>query len=133
MLGTALLLQVLAAGIAAGTQVVLQPPPPLASLASPEYNSFLDDVRRNASIPGVSVAVVRLGQDKEPVVQLATSGRKTEDGDGHDLTVDVRRMSCIAILVAQPYYIDPLRTRIMLKSFPRDVSGYSHGRLCARA
>ena len=91
---SAFLLALIAAEGAVATQVPLQPPPltplHLTSLASPEYTSFLEDIRKNASIPGLSVGVVRLGEDGEPVVQLASSGRKTEDGNGHDLTVDVR-------------------------------------------
>ena len=61
------------------------------SLLSPSFISFVDEIRKNGSIPGISIGVVRLGEDKEPVVQLAASGRKTEEGNGHDLTPDVRR------------------------------------------
>ena len=68
-----------------------------SSTFSAQFDSFVDEIRRNASIPGISIGVVRLGEDKEPVVQLGSWGRKTEDGDGHDLTGDVR--SCIRMSV----------------------------------
>ncbi|KAM5537319.1 hypothetical protein V8D89_009049 [Ganoderma adspersum] len=58
------------------------------SLLSAPFLSFVDEIRQNGSIPGISIGVVRLGEDKEPFVQLAASGRKTEEGNGHDLTGD---------------------------------------------
>ncbi|PIL26205.1 hypothetical protein GSI_11960 [Ganoderma sinense ZZ0214-1] len=58
------------------------------SLLSASFISFVDEIRKNGSIPGISVGVVRLGEGKEPVMQLAASGRKTEEGSGHDLTAD---------------------------------------------
>ncbi|KAH9925622.1 beta-lactamase/transpeptidase-like protein [Epithele typhae] len=72
---------------AAATQVPLQPPSPhRPSLFSSDLLSFIEEIRQNASIPGVSVGVVRLGEDKQPVHQLAASGRKLEEGNGYDLT-----------------------------------------------
>ncbi|TFK90155.1 beta-lactamase/transpeptidase-like protein [Polyporus arcularius HHB13444] len=57
-------------------------------LGSPDFIGFIEEVMRNGSIPGISLGVVRLGKDKEPIVQLGSWGRKTEDGDGHDLSPD---------------------------------------------
>ena len=61
------------------------------TLLSASFLSFVDEIRKNGSIPGISIGVVRLGEDKQPIVQLASSGRKTEGGNGHDLTPDVCR------------------------------------------
>ena len=60
-------------------------------LLPPTFAPFLDDIRKNGSIPGISIGVVRLAEGGEPLVQLITSGRKTEEGDGRDLTPDVSR------------------------------------------
>ncbi|RPD64202.1 beta-lactamase/transpeptidase-like protein [Lentinus tigrinus ALCF2SS1-7] len=57
-------------------------------VASPEFGGFIEEVMKNGSIPGISVGVVRLGEDKKPIVQLGSWGRKTEDGNGHDLSPD---------------------------------------------
>ena len=95
MLSASLLLLGVAGCAVLASQVPFQQPSSLSNgpnslLHLPGFSSFLDDIRKNASVPGISIGVVRLGADKQPVVQLATSGRKTEDGDGHDLTADVR-------------------------------------------
>ena len=36
------------------------------SLLSAPFLSFVDEIRQNGSIPGISIGVVRLGEDKEP-------------------------------------------------------------------
>ena len=59
------------------------------TLLSPQLLSYVDEIRQNGSIPGISIGVVRLGENNEPIIQLASSGRKTEAGNGHDLTTDV--------------------------------------------
>ena len=59
------------------------------TLLCPQLLSYVDEIRQNGSIPGISIGVVRLGENREAVVQLASSGRKTEAGNGHDLTTDV--------------------------------------------
>lgn len=60
------------------------------SIFSPDFRAFVEELRINASIPGISVGAVRLsGDGKTPQVELASWGRKTEEGDGHDLTPDV--------------------------------------------
>ncbi|TBU36177.1 beta-lactamase/transpeptidase-like protein [Dichomitus squalens] len=56
--------------------------------------SYVDEIRQNGTIPGISIGVVRLGENKEPIIQLASSGRKTEEGNGHDLTPDT--LFCLA-------------------------------------
>ncbi|KAI0708815.1 beta-lactamase/transpeptidase-like protein [Cerioporus squamosus] len=61
---------------------------PETYLDSPEFNGFIEEVMQNGSIPGISLGVVRLGEDNKPIVQLGSWGRKTEDGDGHDLSPD---------------------------------------------
>ncbi|OJT11117.1 hypothetical protein TRAPUB_12401 [Trametes pubescens] len=59
------------------------------SIFSPDFRAFVEELRINASIPGISVGAVRFsGDGKTPQVELASWGRKTEEGDGHDLTPD---------------------------------------------
>ncbi|KAI0351246.1 beta-lactamase/transpeptidase-like protein [Trametes cingulata] len=78
------------------TQVPLGVAPSLSEdpILSPAFHAFVDELRKNSSIPGISVGAVRLGKDKKPEVYLASWGRKTEDGDGHDLTPDT--LFCLA-------------------------------------
>ena len=78
------------AGVVTLTVAFQTPLQAATSLFSPRFSSFIDEIRRNGSIPGISVGVVRLGEDKQPIVQLGSWGQKTEGGNGHDLTVDVR-------------------------------------------
>lgn len=97
-LGTlALVFQATGAALAA-EQVPLQQPIELGatstrsdgSILSPAFHAFVDELRKNASIPGISVGVVRLaGDNTKPQVELASWGRKTEGGDPNDLTTDV--------------------------------------------
>ncbi|KAI0632695.1 beta-lactamase/transpeptidase-like protein [Trametes polyzona] len=58
------------------------------AILSPSFYSFVEELRKNKSIPGISVGAVRLAGDpgKEPRVHLLSWGRRTEDGDGNDLT-----------------------------------------------
>ena len=64
------------------------------TILSPEWYAYIEQLRQNDSIPGISVGVVQIGEDKKPGVQLASWGRKTEEGDGHDMTPDVRSLIC---------------------------------------
>ncbi|KAI0780020.1 beta-lactamase/transpeptidase-like protein [Fomes fomentarius] len=74
--------------VRAATQVFFQQPTTSDSLISPQFGSFIDEIRNNGSIPGISIGVVRLDNEQKPVAQLGSWGQKTEDGDGHDLTPD---------------------------------------------
>ena len=76
------------------------------SLLSAPFLSFVDEIRQNGSIPGISIGVVRLGEDKEPFVQLASSGRKTEEGNGHDLTGDVRCPFILLLHVSETVHLE---------------------------
>ena len=76
------------------------------SLLSAPFLSFVDEIRQNGSIPGISIGVVRLGEDKEPFVQLAASGRKTEEGNGHDLTGDVRCPFILLLHVSEAVHLE---------------------------
>ncbi|PIL26220.1 hypothetical protein GSI_11975 [Ganoderma sinense ZZ0214-1] len=58
------------------------------AIVSPEWHAYIEQLRQNDSLPGISVGVVRLGEDKKPEVQLASWGRRTEEGDGHNMTSD---------------------------------------------
>ncbi|KAJ3002538.1 hypothetical protein NUW54_g4980 [Trametes sanguinea] len=77
------------------TQIPLQQPTISHDpILSPEFLSFVDELRNNVSIPGISLGVVRLNDDKQPVTQLAAWGRKTEDADEDDLTTDASSLLC---------------------------------------
>lgn len=76
------------------------------SILSPAFHAFVDELRKNASIPGISVGVVRLRKDyTKPQVELASWGRRTEDGDANDLTTDV---SSIARRTSSPEIVQQL-------------------------
>ena len=66
------------------------------AILSPEWHAYIEQLRQDDSIPGISVGVVRFGESKEPEVQFASFGRKTEEGDGHDMTPDVRSCVCFS-------------------------------------
>ncbi len=85
-------------------------------LGSPEFNGFIEEVMRNGSIPGISLGVVRLGKDKEPIVKLGSWGRKTEDGDGHDLSPDVRIVTYCGYVVCVHPSLTPVAIRCSLYS-----------------
>ncbi|CCL99820.1 uncharacterized protein FIBRA_01844 [Fibroporia radiculosa] len=55
---------------------------------TPELSVFIESVLKNATISGISIGVVQLIDGREPVVELDSWGRQTEEGDGHDLTPD---------------------------------------------
>ncbi|KAI0655708.1 beta-lactamase/transpeptidase-like protein [Cubamyces menziesii] len=64
-------------------------------ILSTDFLTFVEELRQNTSIPGISLGVVRLaGESEEPITQFAAFGRKLEDGDGHDLTSDT--LFCLA-------------------------------------
>ncbi|KAI0363941.1 beta-lactamase/transpeptidase-like protein [Pilatotrama ljubarskyi] len=90
------LVLVAAATIAGATQVSLRVTPSASDnpILSPTFHSFVDELRKNTSIPGISIGAVRLGKDKKPQVYLASWGRNTEDGDADDLTPDT--LFCLA-------------------------------------
>ncbi|KAH9855877.1 beta-lactamase/transpeptidase-like protein [Lenzites betulinus] len=59
----------------------------LPKLITSDVSIFVERILNGSAIPGVSLGVVRLNHtDKQPVVELAAWGRRTEEGDGHDLT-----------------------------------------------
>ncbi|EIW63119.1 beta-lactamase/transpeptidase-like protein [Trametes versicolor FP-101664 SS1] len=82
------------------------------SILSPAFHAFVDEVRENASVPGISVGVVRLsGDNTKPQVELASWGRKTEDGDANDLTTDAFLATSVGLLIddfAQGRNVTPL-------------------------
>ncbi|KAI0334281.1 beta-lactamase/transpeptidase-like protein [Cubamyces sp. BRFM 1775] len=64
-------------------------------ILSANFLAFVEDLRQDMSIPGISLGVVRLADDGQPpATQFAAFGRKLEDGDGHDLTPDT--LFCLA-------------------------------------
>ncbi len=78
--------------VVSATQEVFKFDPPgfrqSNGILSPEWHAYIEQIRQNDSISGISVGVVQVGEDNNPEVQLASWGRKTEDG--HDMTPDVR-------------------------------------------
>ncbi|KAI0828035.1 beta-lactamase/transpeptidase-like protein [Trametes gibbosa] len=63
----------------------------LPEVITPVVSVFVEGVLNQSTIPGVSMSVVRLSPvDKQPVVELAAWGRRTEGGDGNDLTPDTQ-------------------------------------------
>nr|VWO99815.1 Polyketide synthase [Ganoderma boninense] len=72
---------------------------PSNAIVSPEWHAYIEQLRLNDSLPGISVGVVRFGEDKEPEVQLASWGRKTEEGDGHDMTPDAFLSTSVGLLM----------------------------------
>ncbi|KAI0645138.1 beta-lactamase/transpeptidase-like protein [Trametes meyenii] len=120
--GFQVLLTFFVSGILAAQQVLLQPPasPSETNLGDPilssKFYGFVEGVRNKASIPGISVGVVRLDDDKQPVTRLASWGRKTEDGDGHDLTPDTL------------FAIASCSKAFLATSFGLLIDDFSHGR-----
>ncbi|KAH9935178.1 beta-lactamase/transpeptidase-like protein [Epithele typhae] len=58
------------------------------TIITPAVSDFVERILHVSSIPGLSMGVVRLGEDKQPVVELATWGNRTEEDNGADLTSD---------------------------------------------
>ena len=57
---------------------------------TPELSAFIETFINVSKTPGLSLAVVHTGHNGAPPdVELGAWGRKTEDGDGHDMTPDV--------------------------------------------
>lgn len=71
-------------------QLFLTPPTAPNTLVTPQVFAFVKDVLDKATIPGLSMGIVRLrSQSRFPDVQLATWGRQTEDAEDDDMTSDV--------------------------------------------
>ncbi|KAM5537317.1 hypothetical protein V8D89_009047 [Ganoderma adspersum] len=68
-------------------------------ILSPEWHAYIEQIRQNDSIPGVSIGVVRFGKDKNSEVQLASWGRKTEEGDGHGITSNAFLSTSVGLLI----------------------------------
>ncbi|RDX43399.1 beta-lactamase/transpeptidase-like protein [Lentinus brumalis] len=56
---------------------------------TPGLSAYVKNALQTASIPGLSMGIVRLAEGRHlPAVELAAWGKQTEDGDGEDLTPD---------------------------------------------
>ena len=80
--------------IATGLQLYLatwsvQKPPSSANVITHELSQFVQEVLNSSTIPGLSLGVVRLTDDKKPVAEYAAWGRQTEESKENDLTPDV--------------------------------------------
>ena len=55
-----------------------------------ELSQYIADMLTSAEIPGISLGVVQTSSDTgNPAIELQSWGRKTDNGDGNDLTPDV--------------------------------------------
>ncbi|KAI0695190.1 beta-lactamase/transpeptidase-like protein [Cerioporus squamosus] len=67
----------------------LVPPGDRGVVITPHLSAYVKNVLETASIPGLSMGIVRLAQGtRTPVVELGAWGKQTEDSDGDDLTPD---------------------------------------------
>ncbi|KAI0752773.1 beta-lactamase/transpeptidase-like protein [Daedaleopsis nitida] len=57
-------------------------------IVTPELSASIKGVLDKASIPGLSLGLVRLGDNRQPVIELTAWGRQTEDAEEDDLTPD---------------------------------------------
>ena len=64
-------------------------------LITPQLSAFVEDVLEAASIPGLSMGVVRLDKNRSPIAEHGSWGKQTEDYDGNDLTPDVSTSDCL--------------------------------------
>ncbi|KAI8992781.1 beta-lactamase/transpeptidase-like protein [Trametes punicea] len=94
-------------------------------LLSPEFQAFVEELRSNASIPGISLGVVRLDDDKRPITQLASWGRKSEDGDGHDLTPDASALPSLPITL---FCLASCSKAFLASSLGLLMDDFAHGR-----
>ncbi|KAI0645099.1 beta-lactamase/transpeptidase-like protein [Trametes meyenii] len=53
---------------------------------TPGVSAFVQELLDRSAIPGLSLGVVRLDNDRQPTIERASWGRQTEEGDGNDLT-----------------------------------------------
>lgn len=61
---------------------------------TPEFGTYVEKVLKDAGVPGVTIGIVHSGAGDKPEFELGAWGRKTEEGDGHDLTTD--SLFCLA-------------------------------------
>ncbi|KAI0350602.1 beta-lactamase/transpeptidase-like protein [Trametes cingulata] len=64
----------------------IQPQP--SGVISAGVSDFVKTLLDASTIPGVSMGVVRLASDNQPIVDLDAWGRRTEESDGNDLAPD---------------------------------------------
>ena len=64
-------------------------------LITPRLSAFVEDALEAASIPGLSMGVVRLDKNRGPIAEHGSWGRQTEDADGNDLTPEVSATDCL--------------------------------------
>ncbi|KAI0669553.1 beta-lactamase/transpeptidase-like protein [Trametes maxima] len=57
-----------------------------SGVITPDVSAFVQGVLDRSAIPGLSLGVVRLEDNKHPTVEQTSWGRQTEEGDGNDLT-----------------------------------------------
>ncbi|KAI0326062.1 beta-lactamase/transpeptidase-like protein [Cubamyces sp. BRFM 1775] len=62
--------------------------PSSSNVITHELSRFVQEVLNSSTIPGLSLGVVRLTDDKKPVVEFAAWGRQTEESAENDLTPD---------------------------------------------
>ncbi len=91
---------------------------------TPELRKFIDDLRENGTIPGLSVAVVR----PEGKIELEGFGKSTEDGD--KLVPEASLLIfCEWRYIDVADYIDIIQPRIMLEGICDGFGWHSYRRL----
>ncbi|KAI0945939.1 hypothetical protein AcV7_010047 [Taiwanofungus camphoratus] len=55
---------------------------------TPELSAFIESTMERANVPGITLGVVHMSHSGAPHTELSAWGRKTEEGNGHDLAPD---------------------------------------------
>ena len=100
---------------------------------TPAISDYVEDVMKEAQIPGLSMGVVRLQLGKEPIVELANWGNRTEDDNGADLTSDVGCLIHLDVITHDAFVQTLFAIASCSKAFLVTAMGlvmddYAHGR-----
>ena len=129
MFKTSLLAVLAVATLSPAIQVPFTPlsvPPQSPPIPHHQFAAFLEEIRANGSIPGISVGVVRLGNTSGYLSQFVSSGFKTEGATKEDMTADVRLFYVLYTRRHNWASADPVCARVMLQSLCCDGHGSSH-------
>jgi len=64
-------------------------PLPVQHAITPKFSAFVENLMKTANVPGITLGIVHTSGEESPLVELNAWGRKSEEGDGHDLATDV--------------------------------------------
>jgi len=62
---------------------------PVQHAITPKFSAFVENLMKTANVPGITLGIVHTSGEESPLVELNAWGRKSEEGDGHDLATDV--------------------------------------------